>query len=120
MKLYNREEFLKLPRGTIYSDPSNVDLLQGLYCKMSDERDGYTNDWVVQDLLSESGFPNDIVDVWDAFQYVVNLRDTYQEFRTDLDCGGRDGMFEDTDKFVVWDDEDVDKLVYFLLNRHNL
>lgn len=120
MRLYNREEFLKLPRGTIYSDPSKYDLLVGLYCKVSGPEDGWANDWVVQDLLGEPGFPNDINTGPDNIDYQINQRDTYQEFRTDLDCGGRDGLFDDTNTFVVWDDEDVDKLVYFLLNRHNL
>ncbi len=78
------------------------------------EMDGYTVDWVEQDLIGEAGFPNDFTDGMDAIEYQLNLRDTYQDLETDLECGGRDGMFEDTDRFVVWDKKDITKLRDYL------
>jgi len=54
---------------------------------------------------------------------VVGLRDSFQDFQTDLHCGGRDGMFEDDDVFVVWDRDDITKLRDFLnmvLKHHDV
>lgn len=114
MKLYTRKDFLKLPERTIYSrvNKDRGDLCYGLFCKTSGPEWG--NDWAEQDLISEGGFPNEIVDGFEAIEYQLNLRDSFQEFRTDLDCAGRDGCFDDSDVFVVWDKSDVSKLIGYL------
>ncbi len=114
MKLFKREDFLLLTAGTIYSRVNKEygELMNGLYCKTSGE--DYIVDWVEQDLISEAGFPNDIKDGGDAIDYQLNLRDTFQEFETDLECAGRDGMFEDEDVFVVWNKKDITKLIIYL------
>lgn len=114
MKLYTRTDFLKLPERTIYSrvDQGCCDLCYGLFCKTSGPE--YSNDWVEQNLISEAGFPNNIKDGFDAIEYQLNLRDSFQEFHTDLDCAGRDGMFEESDVFVVWDKSDILKLIRYL------
>ena len=115
MKAYTRADFIKLPENTIYSRiTDHCRLIDGLYCKCSG--DGWGNDWVEQDLISEVGFPNDITGGEDAYDYQENLRDTFQEFRTDLDCAGRDGRYRDEDVFVVWDREDISKLHDYLGN----
>ena len=114
MKLYTRNDFLKLPERTIYSrvDKDGGVLCKGLFCKTSGQE--YGNDWVEQDLISQAGFPNNITDGSDAFEQQMNLRDSFQDFQTDLDCAGRDGMFDDSDLFVVWDKSDVTKMIKYL------
>jgi hypothetical protein len=114
MKLYKRSDFIKLPEGTVYSRlyENTGHLMEGLFCKVSGS--DYGNDWVEQDLIAECGFPNGITDGTDAIDYVESLRDTLQDFETDLHCAGRDGMFEDSDLFVVWDKKDVKKLADYL------
>lgn len=114
MKLYTRKEFLKLPERTIYSrvDKDSFDLCYGLFCKTSGSE--LENDWVEQDLISEAGFPDGIVDGLEAIQHQLNLRDSFQNFKTDLDCAGRDGCFEDSGVFVVWDKSDISKLIDYL------
>ncbi len=113
MRLYKREDFIKLPNNTIYSrvTKGSPSLMDGLFCKV----DGNGVDWCEQDLISESGFPNDMNDGMVSHDYVVNLRDTYQDFETDLECSGRDGMFDDENLFVVWNRKDVFKLINYLL-----
>jgi hypothetical protein len=113
MRLYKREGFIKLPNNTIYSrvTKGSPSLMDGLFCKV----EGNEVDWFEQDLISESGFPNGINDSMDAHDYVMNLRDTFQDFETDLECSGRDGMFDDEDLFVVWNRKDVFKLINYLL-----
>lgn len=99
---------------TIYSRIGDGYLMYGLFCKTSESE--YNNDWVEQDLIGEPGFPNGITGGCEAILYQLNLRDTYQDFETDLECGGRDGMFEKDDLFVVWDKKDIAKLRDYLNN----
>ena len=116
MKLYKRAEFLKLPAMTIYSKILSNEpykLMDGLYCKTSDIHD-LRYDWTEQELISEHGFPNGVEDWMDAIEYQLNLRDTFQDFRTDLECDGRNGLYDENDKFVVWDKEDITKLRDYL------
>ena len=126
MKLYKRTDFIKLPKNTIYSrvDINSANLCDGLFCKTSNNEDWH-NDFIEQDLISESGYPlcSDYVpdkekntDGFDNHQHQLNLRDTFKEFTTDLHCSGRDGLYDDVDLFVVWDKYDVKKLIEYLQN----
>lgn len=118
MKLYKREDFIKLPAGTIYSRVTNdYELMNGLFCKDSGIELQY--DWSEQDLIAEPGFPNDIREGSEAIEYQLNLRNTFQEFETDLECSGRDGLYEDENLFVVWSEKDVTKLITYLQNTLN-
>ena len=112
MKAYKRSDFIKLPAMTIYSRIYPGELMSGLFCKTSGKE--FEVDWVEQDLIGEPGFPGDIADGVVAIEYQLNLRDTFQDFETDLECGGRDGMFDDEDVFVVWGRKDVIKLRNYL------
>ena len=114
MKVYKRSDFIKLPAMTIYSriNEHSEELMYGIFCKTSGEE--HDIDWIEQDLISEAGFPNGTTNGMDAIEYQLNLRDTYQDFETDLECGGRDGMFEHTDRFVVWGEKDITKLRDYL------
>lgn len=118
MKLYTREEFIKLKAPLIYSavkskSPENdySELFHGLFCKTSNTEH---NDWFEQDLLAQHEYPEGINDGFQAFCSQIALRDAGETFRTDLNLVARDGMFEDSDRFVVWDSEDVTKLRDYL------
>jgi hypothetical protein len=111
MKLYKRQDFMKLPAMTIYSRINESELCVGLFCKTDES----TIDFVKQDLISECGYPDDNIDCGtESWLIQMNLRDTFQEFRTDLECAGRDGCFDNEDKFVVWDKQDITKLRDYL------
>lgn len=114
MKLYKRKDFIKLHEKTIYSrvNDGSGELFLGLFCKTSEGE--HEVDWTEQDLISEAGFPKEITCGAEAIEYQTNLRDTFKDFRTDLKCEGRDGMFEDSDCFVVWDKQDIKKLYDYL------
>ena len=114
MKLYKKQDFIELPEMTIYSKvPEHFELCEGLFCKTSRVGE-YQNDFVEQDLISEGGFPNDINDGMEALMHQIDLRDNFKDFKTDLECAGRDGMYQDEDTFVVWDKEDIIKLRDYL------
>jgi len=68
------------------------------------------SDWIEQDLIGQLKFPDGVVDGFEANEIVVSQLESYQDFSTDLDCAGRDGCFDDSDKFVVWNRTDVENL----------
>lgn len=114
MRLYKRSEFVKLPPNTIYSRVNEGDMFGGLYCKTSGE--DWLPDFIEQNLISETGYPEGINDGHDAFCYTEKALYNFQDIRTDLNCSGRDGLFDDSDYFVVWDNEDINKLINYLQN----
>lgn len=117
MKVYTREDFIKLPAGTIYSriNTDAHEIMWGLFCKTSGPE--YEVDWVEQDLIDSPATPDEIDDCATAYMVVLDQRDQGEVFRLDYESTQRDGMFEPTDRFVVWDDTDVAKLETFLANR---
>ena len=117
MKLYKREDFLKLPKMTIYSriDNNIAEVCYGLFCKTSD-LEYMTGDWVEQDLIGEGLASKELTSGTDILDFVLEKRDSFKDFRLDYDLAGRDGMYEDKDTFVVWDNEDISQLVNYLLN----
>ena len=115
MKLYTREEFLKLPENTIYSEPCEFFIIKGLFCKTSDADYGIrANDFISQDLLSEIEHPDGIHDCMDAFQQNMDLLEDGKEIRVDFDMNGRDSRYDNSDKFIVWDNQDIKNLADYL------
>ena len=120
MKTYKRSDFIKLPAMTIYSrvDPihgEDGELLYGLFCKTS-SKDELENDWVEQSLLTEILVPDDITDGFEIFEQQLKKRDSGFDFEMDFDLAGRDGLFDDADRFVVWGKNDIIKLIEYLNN----
>jgi hypothetical protein len=115
MKAYKRVDFIKLPAKTIYSRLAN-EYFQGLYCKTTGPDEGWGNDWVEVNLISEFRGPAHIKDGGDIIDYFQqNCIEKEVPFETDLTCGGRDGCFDDSDIFIVWDRDDIARLVNFLI-----
>lgn len=112
MKLYKRKDFLLLPENTVYSRvwDAYYSTITGLYVKTSNLPD----DFMYQDLISEDADPLDLQDWIDIMDHAQRLRDNLQDFRMDLTCERRDGMFNDDDVFVVWDKEDITRLRDYL------
>lgn len=103
MKILNREQFLKLDHEVLFSKyaPCWFDSLQ-----IKVETYGI-NDFIYQD-IAES------VDCEDSNEFVEILHNAAQDgnsFSINLDCTSRDGMFDEDQLFVVWDKEDVLKLI---------
>ena len=120
MKLYKRKDFLKLPKKTIYSkiDENISETWHGLFCKTSDSND-MRDDWVEQDLISEGFAPNNLKSGADIINYVLAQRDSFQDFKLDYNMAGRDGMFEENNTFIVWNNKDINRLAKYLLNCIN-
>jgi hypothetical protein len=121
MKIYNKKEFFKLQTPIIFS--RYIDgTFQGLYyCTdfLQGER-GEFIDYVTVDLLCAGIMPK----LTDETLKSYKLRKQHQpddfgyafiesgsEFELDLDCGGRDGLFDDEEKFVVYHKADLLSLI---------
>jgi hypothetical protein len=102
MKIVNREQFLALPAGTLFSkyEPQYFEPL-------SIKGDTWTNDFLVQEI-------HDAVDASGSEEF-GNILDLAVEhgytFKLDLDCMGRDGCFAENQLFAVWEKQDVEQLI---------
>lgn len=108
MKLFNRQDFMKLPEGVIYVEGVQW-ALGGLYVKGETITfDGKDEDWCCLDLLD--------IDCDDHIQRI----DRYEEM---LEKGasypmnsasGRDGMFNADAVFLVFEESDIETLRYYM------
>lgn len=106
MRIVNRKEFLSMPSGTVYSHyvPQVADGLMVKY-------ETLTNDWVYQDLLfNVAGETSE-----EASDTLTKAEENGASFRLDLHCGSRDGMYDDNQLFMVYEKEDVKRLIKKLI-----
>lgn len=110
MRIVNRKEFLSLPVGIIYSTYQSHGMFSGLYGKGV----SYPNDWVYQDAL-------DSVDCNSSEErdHLIDAAEQGGEFKMYLNCGERDGCYDDTDMFAIYDKSDVGRLIQFLSHSYD-
>lgn len=103
MKIINRKQFLKAPEGTIYSEFKPC-IIDGLYIK----NESLDNDWYYQDLISS-------IDCNDSGEYADKLfkskNNPEYELRQDYNVSQRDGLFDEEQLFLIYDKDDVVKLM---------
>jgi hypothetical protein len=102
MKIVNREEFLKLPSGTLFSkyQPCYFD-------DITIKGDTWTNDFLIQNIAD--GIESEGSD--DFFVKLTDAEKNGTELKMDFDCYGRDGMFDEERLFAVWSKDDVKALI---------
>ena len=102
MRIVNRDDFLQMPEGTVYSYyvPQVAD---GLMIK----GETWTNDWLYQDLLFQVDGQNseEISDI------LYEAEKTGKSFKLDLKCGSRDGMFFEDQLYMVYENFDIEAVV---------
>lgn len=109
MKVLNREQFLALPQRTLFHkfEPIVEDQLCVFLGKCG------TDDFVYQGLgLSaiESAGGRDTIDL--LFKAIDSNGEL--SIPTDFNCAGRDGMFDKGQLFLVYEKQDVEKLIGLL------
>ena len=110
MKILNKEEFLALPAGIIYSKYQPVGMFDGLYLK----GESLENDWKYKSLISTVDFP---IGDSDVNIYLLNVQKHGATFRMDLECGERDGLYNTDEYFAVYDTTDVRELLMELVEK---
>lgn len=104
MKIINREDFLKLPEGTLFTKyaPYGFDELEIKGETLKD-----ANDFFYQRIV-------DAVDANDSNECVDILEISACEgkpFNLDLNCQSRDGLFDDDQQFSVWEKPDITNFI---------
>lgn len=105
MRIINRAEFLAMPTGTLYAKYSSL----GCWGELSVKEDSTNfNDWFQYDLLNGWDGCNDSNEFMDK---VLKCEKGDGELRNDLECSGRDGLYEDNQQFIVYDKNDIKQLI---------
>jgi hypothetical protein len=103
MKIYRRNEFLELPDGTIYSKGGFTSMdFNNLYVKAQTLP---SNDWVYLNLCDIDS--DDFDDFVKKYDNMIENKASYPM----NDSYARDGCFNDNDHFLVFEKEDLFKLI---------
>jgi hypothetical protein len=102
MRIYRREEFLKLPPGTFYLQASEPWAWGNLAVKYDTLP---TNDWICQDLFNPEA--HDSGELFGRLDEMLELGTSYP---LETDCAGRDGAFDADALFMVLETEDLRRL----------
>lgn len=102
MRIVNRKTFLAMPEETVFAKYATLGSLGEICIK----GESYANDYWYQPLANSVDANNtgDFIDTMAAAEQGT-------PFKLDLDCQSRDGLFEEDQRFVVWEPEDVKQLV---------
>jgi hypothetical protein len=108
MKIVNKQEFYKLPEGTLYSEYEPC-VLNGLNVKGMNMV-GLDNKLI--DFTLKSIIGNVYCDSSDDF---VNILTDAEENKTsiklDFDYYGRDGLYEDDALYAIYEEKDIDDFI---------
>jgi hypothetical protein len=106
MKIINYDEFVSLPKGTLYreTEPCWFGELQ-----IKQDSINENNDWLLTrlDYLEESHSSDDFIKCY-------NKMEKGESFNLDIHCSERDGMFDYDRKFLIYEKKDVEKLIELL------
>lgn len=104
MKIINRRDFLKLPSCILYQKYSSLGNLENLEIKL----DSLENDWYYQKFPTENINPSDeLFHFWQEAESGAELKMVFNEVL-------RDGSFDQNQRFLVWDKEEIKQLVGIL------
>lgn len=115
MRIVNRQTFLALPAGTVYSeyDPA---ILRGLMIKgrtiyglTGSASEGVPIDHYEQDILQVAR-PDDDPNAQE-FETLDRAHRMNQPFAMDLSCECREGLYDDTTLYAVYERADVAQLI---------
>lgn len=108
MRLYTRKEFMELPAGTIYVKTQAIGGCEGLCVKsetMYSKIDGESIDFYCRELTTyDADDSKDAVEKWDAMLKNKKSVSIEQDY-------GRDGMFDNEDLFLVYEENDLNELI---------
>lgn len=100
MKLLNRTEFLEMPENTLFSNYDNGNI-EGLNIK----GESLSNDFCYGDIIfSVENNGNDLF-------YVIDEIERGKSFPVDLNSYAREGLFDDSLQYIVWENDDIKALI---------
>ena len=109
MRILNRDEFLKMPEGTLFSKGQPI-YFNGLFVK----GESMPNDFIYRDLIDWENTGSE-----DMVSRFYEMVDGKKSFPINEDYG-RDGCFNKDDLFLIYEAEDLANLVATILTAMNL
>lgn len=107
MKILNKQEFYKLPEGTLYSNYQPC-VFSGLKIKQSTIYDAEKPiDFIFESLIGN-------IDANDSGHFVDLLTESEEQktsISLDFDCGERDGLYEEEALYAVYEKSDIEKFI---------
>lgn len=103
MRIVNKQEFYKLPNGTLYSEYEPC-IFTGLKIKNDTIFNGNEPiDFFYEDLIGnvEANSSGDFIDILDKCEKDKN------EFNLDFECSERDGLYEDDALYAVYNTDEI-------------
>lgn len=113
MKVLERKEFLQLNKKPILFQkfrPMVLDSLQIKYNTINDI-DFYYEDLLGMDIKTNDCEPNDSGELFELWEQVVKGK---EKFERNYYNSYRDGLFDEDELYLVYEDEDVEKLIRYL------
>jgi len=102
MKILNKEEFFKLPQGTVYSEYDPL-TFHSLFIK----GEQLTVDYIELDLVGNIEYNNS-----DEYcEILEEAKETGKSFKLDFENYGRNGMYSDDQLYAVYEKEDIEGLI---------
>jgi hypothetical protein len=109
MKIVSREQFMKLPAGTLFSYYAPC-YFRDLAIKDSSP-DEWGTDFIKSDLIGEVDSEGS-----DDFQEKCERMEKGESFPADYEITGREGLFDDKQLYAIYEKADVEKLIERLKN----
>ena len=95
MIIVDRKTFLQLPPETLYAK------FQGEFDRVCIKGESFENDWMEQSITEMK------CDSSDEYNDIIATAENGTRFELDLECEGRDGMFDEDQLFVVFQKPDI-------------
>lgn len=114
MKVIERKEFLKLNKKPILFQkfrPMTLDSLCIKYNTLTNCNDFYYEDLLGMDIKTNDCEPGDSDELYELWEKVVKGK---ENFERDYYNSYRDGLFDEDELYLVYDNEDIEKLINYL------
>ena len=114
MKVLERKEFLQLNTKPILFQKFRPMVLESLRIKYNNtfnNKDFYYEDLLGVNIKTNNYEPNDSDELYELWEKVVKGKENFErEYYTSY----RDGLFDEDELYLVYDDEDIEKLINYL------
>lgn len=114
MKLYSKEEFLKLPEGTlfIFGPENKIGTLEPTFRSLNVKYGSLTNDFVYKALIDiDADSTETLMEIDERVQEETRRNGISSNIPIDLECTTRDGLYEEKATYIVFDNEEIKAII---------
>lgn len=116
MRIVSRKEFLALPRKTMFSKMQGEYDSDIILIKTSDSS-SYSNDFICKE-LGGLNLEDDYSMSYDMLHETIDSmhKDSKLSIPMDEDCTYRDGLFDESEKYLIYEIADIKKMISVLID----